>query len=183
MNLKFLENLSVELETTNNGESTFIVLEAEKDYPQAQVLSSSQAGKLKSKSKILEWPGEYEIQGVMFKGTEAEDQLTIFSTRIEEMMVVHLGKTKDISTDIVKQLGDIDVLILPVHTDIRTAKAAKELSERIEARYIIPLGDMASDFIEMSGLHKSEIEGMAGKIKISKSGLPQDKTEVINLSS
>ena len=151
-------------------------MEAHRAHANA-ILTSSEENEDLYDSKPFTWPGEYETLGWLVKGVEAEDQHVIFSVVIEGIRIVHLGKAKTINEQNLIEIGDIDVLILPVDTEIRTAEEAKNFSSKLEARIIIPVGNLAENFIEMTS---KDIQAQP-KARINKSDLPVDVTQVLNL--
>lgn len=172
MNIRRLDHLAVEIES----EKTLLVMEARRPYENA-ILTSSEENEDLHDAKPFTWPGEYETQGWLIKGVETDDQHVIFSAVIEGMRIVHLGEAKAISEQNMTEIGDIDVLILPVDTELRTAEEAKNFSSKLEARIIVPVGNLAENFIEMTS---KDITAQS-KVRITKADLPVDTTQVLSL--
>lgn len=175
MYIRYLQGNTVEIESEKN----ILVMETENGSEQANILTCSQEKKFaKSANTVLTWPGEYERCGWLIKGIESDDdEAVIFAANIENMTIVHLGKAKTIPARFFDTIENIDVLILPVESQGRSVEEAKKINQSVEARIIIPVGDLALNFAEASGVSTQALP----KAKISKSELPIDKTEIIPL--
>jgi len=98
---------------------------------------------------IVDTPGEYEIGQVTARGfgvktTYANQETfnTIHQHRLEEMNLVFLGALTepDIDPKILSELGDIDVLFLPIGGgDVLEVPPASKLAVKLEAKLIIPM--------------------------------------------
>lgn len=165
---------TVEIES----EKDVIVLETETNEERAKVLTNSQGKNFSTTGKLLNWPGEYEVAGCMFKGVETEEGSLIFQGSIEGVRVMHLGKVQKISDKDLEEIDDTDVLIIPVDTSIRTAQEALKISEKIEPRIVVPVGDLAGQYVELAGASEAV---PSPKAVIKDSTLPSDKTDVIYL--
>lgn len=126
-------------------------------------------------------PGEYEKGGVILNSISDDDN-TIHVARIEEMNLCHLGHIKhDLSEDDVKQIGDIDILFLPLGQEGSVnLKTALKLLSKIDPRIVIPmLYDDISEFKKSEGVTDSEVE----VLKIRKSDLPEEERQVVILKA
>lgn len=98
-------------------------------------------------------PGEYErqdvvIQGFLSKSTYGvpkgeEDALnTIYTVRLEEMTLMHLGalSDKELTQEAREEVDEIDVLFVPIGGGgVLTPVAAHELAISLEPKIIIPM--------------------------------------------
>lgn len=131
-------------------------------------------------------PGEYEARGVMVTGITA-GKSTVFRIEAEGLSIAHLGShSQPLTTDVVEQLGDIDVLLVPVGGQgVLTAKQAVEVIEQIEPRVVIPIQyriagarlpyDGLETFCKEMGCPPKADED---KLRISKKDLPADEMVV-----
>ncbi len=142
--------------------------------------------KLKSKiktKKTLYLPGEFEISGALIQGFYTDDNKNIvYKVVLDDIVIISFGGLKSVPEgDFFQKLGDtIDIALVNLSADF-DEKKAKELLEKIEPRMAILGGDV-SYFPKM-------VENMGAKnrednpIKISKSSLSNEKTEVIILNN
>ncbi|HUX81112.1 MAG TPA: MBL fold metallo-hydrolase [Candidatus Paceibacterota bacterium] len=103
-------------------------------------------------------PGEYERQGVVIQGflsksaypredkktasSKADYVNTIYSVRLEDMTLVHLGALidEDLSKEARESIDEIDVLFLPIGGGgVLSAAKAHELAVSLEPKIIIPM--------------------------------------------
>jgi L-ascorbate metabolism protein UlaG (beta-lactamase superfamily) len=138
-------------------------------------------------------PGEYDIKGVTVTGIplKQEDKyITIFLIESEDIRILNLTHIKEfnLKEDELEELGEIDILILPVggNTVLSASAASKAVSE-IEPKIVIPshykMSDLILDldplekFIKEMGGKKEEME----KLTIKKRDLPEEGTKVVVL--
>ncbi|MEY3783990.1 MAG: hypothetical protein RLZZ230_312 [Candidatus Parcubacteria bacterium] len=98
---------------------------------------------------VVDGPGEYEIGQVTARGfgvptKYGKDNLinTIYQVHLEEINIVFLGilNTTEIDPKILGELGDIDILFLPIGGgDVLEVPQASKLAVKLEARLIIPM--------------------------------------------
>jgi len=100
--------------------------------------------------KVVEGPGEYEINGAMIQGVatgrDTERPLrggrnTAYLIRLDEVVVCHLGDLRQrLTAEQVEVLKDPDVLLIPVggHCTIGATEAAEVVSQ-LEPRLVIPM--------------------------------------------
>ncbi|HTK60602.1 MAG TPA: MBL fold metallo-hydrolase [Candidatus Baltobacteraceae bacterium] len=148
---------------------------------------------------VIQHPGEYEVKGVPIYGVpgmhekpEPKDfhRNTIFQFTIDEMRVTHLGGLdKALTDEQLAQLGEIDVLMIPVGGgDVLTASAAADLVGRMEPRIVIPMHYKMKDLAFSAGGVEPFIKEVGAKTietdkwKVSKKDLPQDETFIVLLS-
>ncbi len=145
---------------------------------------------------FVDTPGEYDIKGVTFTGVPLQQEsgyTTVFLIESEDMRVLNLTHIKEwnMKEDEIEELGEIDILILPVggNTVLSASQAAKVVNE-IEPKIVIPSHykasggsglildlDSVDKFIKEMGGKKEEME----KIIIKKKDLPQEGTKVVVL--
>ena len=148
--------------------------------------------------KAVTGPGEYEIIGsneidaviilgiATFHDNDGGQKLgknTVYLMELDELSICHLGDLGHILTDEqVEELGDIDVLMVPVggRTTL-DAQAAAELVRKLEPKAVIPMHyqteasvmelDHVDRFLKEIGVNGIEPQQ---KLLLSKSNLPQN---------
>lgn len=136
---------------------------------------------------VLDAPGEYEIGGVLFTGLasrRSDGRRTVcFVVELDGIRVAHLGLP---TSSQVPDLGDVDVLLLPVGGDgSYNAAAAADVMTRIEPKIAIPMHYRAGpERLELDGLEKFLAETGARaeaqpKLSLTRSGLPADLAVVV----
>jgi L-ascorbate metabolism protein UlaG (beta-lactamase superfamily) len=152
--------------------------------------------KVKNRKKAdlftIDYPGEYEVNGVMVTGVKAKNNLTIYNFFSENISVAHLGtiNQKELSEKQVDQLGKVDILFLPVgNKDGTDSEQAIEIAQQLEPRIIVPFYyqiaglknklDPVDKFLKDEGVKDIEPEE---EINISYSQLPsEEETKIITL--
>ncbi len=138
-------------------------------------------------------PGEYDVKGVTVTGIplKQEDRhVTAFLIESEDIRILNLTHIKEfnLKEDEVEELGDIDILILPVggNTVMSASVAAKVVNE-VEPKIVIPSHykmpgliidvDPLDKFIKEMGGKKEEME----KLTVKKKDLIEDGAKVVIL--
>ncbi|MEM9336555.1 MAG: MBL fold metallo-hydrolase [Patescibacteria group bacterium] len=98
---------------------------------------------------VIDGPGEYEIGEVTGRGFgvkttyDKEERFnTIYQINLEGMNLVFLGALSepDIDAKILGELGDIDVLFVPIGGgDVLEVPQASKLAVKLEAKLVIPM--------------------------------------------
>ena len=145
---------------------------------------------------VVDGPGEYEISGTYIKGFPVEEEIgkvkklnTIYSVLFEDVNICHLGalSVPEISADIKEELGEIDILFVPVTGgDLISVSAVAKLVTSLEPKIIIPVyGDEKG---EQKASLKSFLKEMGSedtkpleKLTIKKKDLETKEGEVIIL--
>ena len=102
------------------------------------------------KPRLVTGPGEYEISGVIIigiatfhdgDGGRKRGKNTIYLMEIDEISVCHLGDLGHVLTaEQVEELGNIDVLLLPVGgLSTINAPMAAEIVRQLEPKAVIPM--------------------------------------------
>ncbi len=114
-------------------------------------------------------PGEYDIKGVTITGIplKQEDKyITVFLIESEDMRILNLTHIKDwnMKEDEIEELGEIDILILPVGGNtVLSASAASKVVNEIEPKIVIPSHYKMTDLIiDVDPLEKF-LKEMGGK--------------------
>ena len=106
---------------------------------------------IKGSPFLIEGPGEYEVKEIFVQGIpsfhdEEEGKKrgpnTIYTIDAEEMRLCHLGDfgQKELTEDQLEQIGDIDVLMIPVGGEFTIdAKGAAHVISQIEPKIVIPM--------------------------------------------
>ena len=171
--------------------------------PTADIVTVSSAAKvshantrgIRGEFTILDAPGEYEIRGVQLMGVatrpprvEGEplgERNTIFVVEAEDLRVAHLGGLGwRMSPDQAEQLGEIDVLIIPIGgTPVLDAAEAARLVREIDPKVVIPMhytpdeNDLPpQDFIKAVG---ATPEAPTNRASIQRRGLSENTRLVV----
>lgn len=149
--------------------------------------------------RIIKGPGEYEISGVLIigiatfhdtQGGQTRGKNTVYVMEIDGITLCHLGDLGHVLTsEQVEEIGDIDVLLLPVGgvSTINAAMAA-EVMRQLEPKAVVPMHyktpflkrelDPVEMFLKEMGMDQIEPRP---KLNITKSNLPLS-TQVFLLS-
>jgi L-ascorbate metabolism protein UlaG (beta-lactamase superfamily) len=138
-------------------------------------------------------PGEYDVKGVTITGIplkQEDRRVSIFLIESEDVRLLNLTHVKEfnLSEDELEELGEIDVLILPVGGNtVLSAAVASKIVNAIEPKIVIPSHykipglvldvDSKDKFIREMGGKKEEME----KLTIKKKDLLEEGTRVIIL--
>jgi len=138
-------------------------------------------------------PGEYDIKGVTVTGIplKQEDKyITIFLIESEDIRILNLTHIKEfnLTENELEELGDIDILILPVGGNtVLSASAAGKVINEVEPKIVIPSHykmkelildlDPQEKFIKEMGGKKEEMD----KLTLKKKDLPEEGTKVVIL--
>lgn len=139
---------------------------------------------------IISDPGEYEVKGLFVQGIQDQEvdagknlRPVIYRMVVENVSIGFLGQIHRKLTDAeIEQLGDIDVLLLPVGGgDVLNSKLASETIALVEPRVVVPLYhdipglkaplEHVDQFCKALGVCKRQD---SNKLKISKKDLPAE---------
>jgi len=143
------------------------------------------------KTFVVDSPGEYDIKGLFIRGVAAAGA-AIYAIRMEDMRLGFLGslKQKELSDQQLEDLGDIDVLFVPVGGKIVCdAEEAVTIVNQIEPRFVVPMHyaqpglkislDKVDQFLKEIGGAKAAPQE---KLTIKKSNILEgENTEVVIL--
>jgi L-ascorbate metabolism protein UlaG (beta-lactamase superfamily) len=130
------------------------------DYPGNNKLSG-----IKGDPFVITGPGEYEVGGVFVTGVwsfvdkavEGKDSAknNIFLLLMHDVVVCHLGALgHTLSPHQLEQLGDVDVLLVPVGGPLSTSKAAEVISQ-VGPRIVVPMHySTGKETVELESLDK-----------------------------
>jgi L-ascorbate metabolism protein UlaG (beta-lactamase superfamily) len=150
------------------------------------------------KAQIINWPGEYEVQGAAIisipaftneqeEGDSDKGRVLIFSFLIDDIRICHLGEIgQTLDEDILEKIGDVDLLIVPVACKrALDNKKIHNVIEEIEPRIVIPMfydnDEDLEKFLKEVGVAEHEVVE-SYEIK-SKSALPEDRTDFVVLKA
>lgn len=97
---------------------------------------------------VISGPGEYEINGLFVKGFLSKSEYdgdkvnTVYSLTLDNINICFLGalSTPDLSPEIKGNVGDIDILFVPIGGQgVLNAAEAYKLAVKLEPRAIIPM--------------------------------------------
>ena len=142
---------------------------------------------------VVNGPGEYEVGEVTARGygveTTYEDEKrynTIYQVTLEGINMVFLGAlgTETIDPQILGELGDIDILFIPIGGgDVLDVPAASKLATKLEARCIIPMHytDAAlKAFLKEEGVDNGK---PLEKLTVKKKDLLEMESDIVVLSA
>jgi L-ascorbate metabolism protein UlaG (beta-lactamase superfamily) len=140
--------------------------------------------------RIVKGPGEYEISGVLIigiaafhdaEGGQKRGKNTVYLMEVDGISVCHLGDLGHVLTaEQVEEIGDVDVLLLPVGgvSTIDAAMAA-EVIRQLEPKAVVPMHyktplisrelDPVEKFLKEMGMEPIEPRP---KLSLTKSSLP-----------
>lgn len=149
---------------------------------------------------VIDGPGEYEVKGAMINGIPARrhvdeegEKLAIYRVNVDGYNVVLIGNVAPkLSSGQLEQLGQVDVLVLPVggHGLTLDAVSASEIISRIEPKFVVPTHfddgktaypvpqDKIEVFLKEVGANPEPMS----KLKLSSKDLPMETT-VVHLQS
>ncbi len=145
---------------------------------------------------LINDPGEYDLKGVTVTGIPLKQDekryVTAFLIETEDMSILNLSHIREFNMkeDDVEDLGDIDILILPVGgNSVMTAKDAAKVVNEIEPKIVVPshynTAGLALPYEKVDGFIK-EMGGKSenfDKIIIKKKDLIPDQIKVITLDT
>jgi L-ascorbate metabolism protein UlaG (beta-lactamase superfamily) len=162
---------------------------------------SHNIGAAKGESFIIRHPGEYEVKHALVRGLqipqdaknkESERKITVYSILMERIHVVHLGDlASPLSSMFIDELGEVDVLLVPIGGHGRTldAKGAARVITEIEPRVVIPMQFKIPGLALDIDDHKAFSEEMGigadsfvDSYKVKRSELPVEETDIVLLS-
>lgn len=147
----------------------------------------NQVDLVKGVKRVINGPGEYEIQGVSIMGfasfhDDKKGQLrgknTIYVIEIDGLRLAHLGDLgHKLNEKTVEEMGGIDVLMVPVGGVYTiNASEAAEVVRAIEPNITIPM------HYQMDGLKREAFEKLTGlKPFLADVGLTVDKTNKLSV--
>lgn len=153
-------------------------------------LEEKNRGEVEDVERVFDWPGEYEMKDVPIIGFRAwtkslskeeeekqkGEETIIFYFEIDGIKICHLGEVGHVLTsDMVKQLGDIDILLIKTgEVSNLDKKKALEIVEEIDPRVVIPMGLVDHNSL-LKEIGVDEIEEMDIFTIKQASELPDDK--------
>lgn len=161
--------------------------------------SRKNIGKIETENSFLiKGPGEYDIKGVYIQGIPAVGEKenaddAIFKIDAEEIKICHIGafSKAELSTDQLEELGDIDILIIPVGGgNSLSAKDAIKIMAQVEPKITIPVNYKTTGAkAELAGLDEFlkalGIKSLPAipKLSIKKKEIPEEEAKVVVLES
>lgn len=138
-------------------------------------------------------PGEYDVKGVTVTGIPLKQEkgyVTVFLIESEDIRILNLTHIKEwnMKEDEIEELGDIDILILPVGGNtVISASAASKIVNEVGPKIVIPshykMDDLILDldskdkFVKEMGGKKEEME----KLTIKKKDLQEEGIKLVIL--
>lgn len=141
--------------------------------------------KFGEEARLFSWSGEYEVKSVAVHAVTAEEEekTLLFVIYADEFKLCVLPKLKkEIHSDLVEKIGDVDVLVFNTETEEKTIRS---IIEEIEPKSVLPVSESGNSteedhLITKLGLPKSEA---TSKIVIkAKSDLRSDQMGVFLLN-
>ncbi|MBT3864830.1 hypothetical protein HOF67_02255 [Candidatus Peregrinibacteria bacterium] len=151
---------------------------------------------VKDIKKTFDWPGEYEISGIPIAAISAwtrsrskeeeegqdGDRTTVFYFEIDNVKICHLGNIgHKLTTEMADEIGDVDVLLIPIGEDAALKGKTEDLFDQIDPRVVIPYGTKFTDE-ELKKALNAQFEPAEDKFTAATSSdLPDDKTRYVSL--
>jgi len=184
---------------TLKGKKASVVINPDKSIKSSLkgeiVLSSlgeeTELAEVKDMKKTFDWPGEYEASEVPIIGLKAwtrsrseeetgkkdEEGTIIFFFEIDGVKVCHLGGLgHKLTTELIDEIGDIDVLLTPVGDDSNLKGKTEVIIDQIDPRMVVLMGNSSPGaHAKEAGIAKLEEE--TDKLTIgSNSSATEEKT-------
>jgi L-ascorbate metabolism protein UlaG (beta-lactamase superfamily) len=174
------------------GRQTADIVTVSHDHPGHSNLASIKAG-----YKLVEGPGEYELNGVFITGIRTYHDTssgqergynTIYLIELEGMIVCHLGDIgHPLESDQTELLATCDILLVPVGGgNVITQKEAADIVTLLEPKIVIPMqyatarGDRGLEGLEpFAQLLGMDIPPAEEKLTIRSSDLGETTTLVV----
>lgn len=124
---------------------------------------------------VIDTPGEYERRGVSVEGITLDgEQKPVYIIHTEEMTLCYPdGLNHELDEEIVKLIGDIDILFVPLgESGSMPLKLSQKLISDIDPRVVIPM--LYSD-IEQFKSAEGITDGEVDQLKIKKTELPVEE--------
>jgi L-ascorbate metabolism protein UlaG (beta-lactamase superfamily) len=143
-------------------------------------------------ARLVSGPGEYEIADILVHGVATSLEPftgavnTAFVFRIEDLVVCHLGNTREkLSDQQVEDIGNIDVLLVPVGADgaLEPGQAAQVVSQ-LEPMVVVPMGyavngELPEPVKHFCGEMGSKDVAPEPKLTLTKNSLPSQVRVVV----
>lgn len=132
---------------------------------------------------VIKGPGEYEIGGIEIIGINGGNNQTVYTFRIDGVLVGVLPKLKEeLSEKRVEKIAEVDVLVSVVNGEGVGEKKTKEWAKHWGAYYLV-LTDYSADTLkkQLDGLDQEGLEPV-DVLKVEKESLP-DGMEVVVLKN
>jgi L-ascorbate metabolism protein UlaG (beta-lactamase superfamily) len=135
-------------------------------------------------SKIISWPGEYEVSGIVIVGKKVKNKnLSFYRFTIDEINIAFLnGIQEELDDEELNMLGEIDILVLAIGNTDFNIKKVHDIFEDIEPRILIPfaytdqsLSELNKEFGNSSSSQKIQ------QFEITKETLPVDNSQIVIL--
>lgn len=149
-------------------------------------------------ANVINWPGEYEIQGAAIvaipaytneqkEGDTATGRILLYSMEVDDIRICHLAEIgQDLDEEIIGKIGDVDILMVSAATEKGlTVKKLHQAVEEIDPRVVIPMNfkddkELESLLNEFGVTEHETKERFDVKVK---SELPEDKTDFVELKA
>lgn len=142
------------------------------------ILNNPNLENLPTKQKILNWPGEYEIQGVMTTifnlSKNYQEPIYAFKFLFEELAFGWLPKLEKITEKIEEQFGTIDILFL---TSQVSSEVSQNILESLEPKIVIPMDFDSSEIATLAQKFNFGQSEPLSELKIKKSELKAEHME------
>lgn len=145
---------------------------------------------------VVNWPGEYEIQGAAIvaipaytneqkEGDTATGRILAYSMLVDDVRICHLAEIgQELDEEILSKIGDVDILMVSAASEkALPVKKLHRAIEEIDPRVIIPMNYKDAKDLEdlLKELGVTEHETLDSFELKAKSELPDDKTDFVVL--
>lgn len=179
---------SIGLQFANRPASVVTISHPDPNHSNAQDVTGN--------PKIFSAPGEYEYSGISVKGvmtplldTAVRDQRNVaFTITLDGINTCHLGSLQSpLTTQIVDELGPVDVLLVPVGGhDLLNIDAIQQTMQDLNPKLVVPMQysipginlelDPVEGFLKLHG--NSELQPQP-RLNVTTSNLPESMTTTL----
>lgn len=189
---------------TIKGKKTTVVIDPVEDSKANTVCmtndyhETAKLGKGLEDADVINWPGEYEIQGAAIvaipaftnerkEGDTDTGRIILFSMLVDDVRICHLAEVgQELDEEILSKIGDVDILMVSAASEKGLpVKKMHRAVEDIDPRVIIPMNYKDEKDLEplLKELGVAEYETLETFEIKTKNELPEDKTDFIVLKA
>ena len=169
MKITYIQNTELTIE---HGGKT-IVLDPSREYTGSAVQVSTSLEENTHSS--ITWPGEYDVSDISILGKQVENGI-IYRMLIDGINIIHVGQSKNMKNSEFEDLYPCNVLILPTHFSVDTAK---DMIDDFSPDSLLLIGDNIQDYMKKLGLSADETQS---SVSIHKKDLQDESMGVYVLS-
>lgn len=131
--------------------------------------------------QVIDWPGEYEVNGISVFGVAENEEETAFKVGIEGIRIFFPAQQAiAYNEEEMGKIGEPEAIYVAADSSSRSAKEWKKFIEEIDPRVLFfgENGEKTQALLKELGVAEAEKEE---KIELTVRNLPTDKTRYISL--